>query len=216
MELEEPVFDVLDSPIPITALSEGRTVLVRGPAMSGKYDLLLRLLGALADCSVLVSTSRQVEGARADFAAYGDPDRFGIVDCASRIQGQGIADDGLVRYASSPKNLTEVGMKFTDLVDAVEANGVDAAAVGLHSLSELLMYWDVERVYEFLRVLLAECQGLDWPTIAVIDDDAADEGAVTTLTQPFDAVITTRLDDDDGRAFQFRQSRGGPSDWTTF
>lgn len=213
--MEESSFHVRDSPIPIDALAEGGTVLVRGPAMSGKYDLLLRLLGALADCAVLVSTSRQERGARSDYADYGDPDCFGIVDCASRVQGQAGEEEGLVRYASSPKNLTEVGVKFTDIVDTMQGDSVDSAAVGVHSVSELLMYSDVDQVYQFLRVLLAECEGLAWPTVAVIDDDAADEQAVSTLVQPFDAVIATRRTDD-GRAFQYYESEREPSEWTSF
>lgn len=212
--MEESELDVLDSPIPVAELAEGGTILVRGPAMSGKYDLLLRLLGALSEWTVLVSTSRQERGARTDFDDYGDPDRFGIVDCASRVQGQAGDEEGLVRYASSPKNLTEVGVKFTDIVDTMQGDGVEHAAVGVHSLSELLMYWDVERVYQFLRVLLAECEGLGWPAVAVIDDDAAAEQAVTTLTQPFDAVVTTRRED--GRAFQYREPGRPSSDWTAF
>ncbi|KPN30490.1 hypothetical protein SY89_01225 [Halolamina pelagica] len=214
MRMEEPTSQTLDSAIPIAELAVGRSVLVRGPAMSGKYDLLLRLLDALADCGLLVSTSRQATGAREDFADYGDPDCFGIVDCASRAQGRDGDENGLVRYASSPKNLTEVGVKFTDLVDSVQADA-DHAAVGVHSVSELLMYWETERVYQFLRVLLAEAKGLDWPAVAVIDDDAATEQAVTTLTQPFDAVITTRRDDD-GRAFRYQESRREPTDWVAF
>ncbi|NHX35201.1 MULTISPECIES: DUF7504 family protein [Halolamina] len=213
--MEEPTAETLDSAIPIAELAAGRSVLVRGPAMSGKYDLLLRLLDALADHVLLVSTSRQATGARADFAEYGDPDRFGIVDCASRAQGRDGGEDALVRYASSPKNLTEIGVKFTDLVDTVQDDGVEHAAVGVHSVSELLMYWETERVYQFLRVLLAEAQGLDWPAVAVVDDDAATDQAVTTLTQPFDAVITTRRDDD-GRAFRYQESGRELGDWTAF
>ena len=214
MRMEEPTSQTLDSAIPIAELAVGRSVLVRGPAMSGKYDLLLRLLDALADCGLLVSTSRQATGAREDFADYGDPDCFGIVDCASRAQGRDGDENGLVRYASSPKNLTEVGVKFTDLVDSVQADA-DHAAVGVHSVSELLMYWDTERVYQFLRVLVAEANGLGWPVVAVIDDDAASDRAVSTLTQPFDAVITTRRDDD-GRAFQYQAAGEEPTDWIAF
>ncbi|GAB7014059.1 DUF7504 family protein [Halolamina salina] len=213
--MEEPTSEALDSAIPVDQLAAGKAVLVRGPAMSGKYDLLLRLLGSLADCSILVSTSRQNRGARSDFAAYGDPDCFGVVDCASRVQGQDDGGGELVRYASSPKNLTEVGVKFTDLVDRFQDDGVEHVAVGLHSLSELLMYSDTEQVYQFLRVLLAEARGMDWPTVAVIDDDAAGEAAVTTLTQPFDAVIATRRDDD-GRSFQYRAADGEPGEWVGF
>ncbi|WP_435117761.1 DUF7504 family protein [Halolamina sp. C58] len=215
MKMEEPTSEALDSAIPVGELAAGKSVLVRGPAMSGKYDLLLRLLSALADCSLLVSTSRQHSGARSDFAAYGDPDCFGVVDCASRVQGQDDGGGELVRYASSPKNLTEVGVKFTDLVDRFQDDGVEHVAVGLHSLSELLMYSNTEQVYQFLRVLLAESGGMNWPTVAVIDDDAAGEEAVTTLTQPFDAVITTRRDED-GRSFRYRESGIGPTEWVGF
>ncbi|MBP1986133.1 DUF7504 family protein [Halolamina salifodinae] len=213
-EMEEPQHNLRDSPLPVDALAQGRSVLIRGPAMSGKYDLLLALLGALADDAMFVSTSRQVTGARRDFAAYGDPDGLAVVDCSSRVSGQETGGGDLVRYVSSPKNLTEIGVKFTELVESFETDGADAA-VGIHSLSELLIYWDVDRVYQFLRVLLAECRDLDWPAAAVVDDDAAGEQAATTLTQPFDAVIATRADED-GRTFQYRESGSQPSDWTVF
>lgn len=214
MKMEEPTADALDSTIPIADLAAGKSVLIRGPAMSGKYDLLLRLLGSLADRSILVSTSRQQRGARSDFEDYGDADAFGIVDCASRVHGQDEDGGDLVRYASSPKNLTEVGVKFTELVDQFQDDGDERAAVGVHSMSELLMYGETEQVYQFLRVLLAEAQGLDWPAVAVVDDDAAGEQAVTTLSQPFDAVVTTRRDDD-GRSFRYDDA-GDSSDWVPF
>lgn len=213
MEMEEPQHNLRDSPIPVDLLAEGQSVLVRGPAMSGKYDLLLALLGSLADHAMLVSTSRQVAGARRDFAEYGDPDRLAVVDCSSRV-GQTPDAGDRVRYVSSPKNLTEIGVKFTELVESFEADGVDAA-VGIHSLSELMMYWDVDRIYQFLRVLLAECREHGWPAVAVVDDDAVGEQAATTLTQPFDAVITTRADED-GRAFRYQEAGGHPSDWRGF
>lgn len=213
--MEESSFDIRDSPIPVTDLATGGTVLVRGPAMSGKYGLLLRLLGTLTDCAVLISTSRQVTGARSDYAEYGDPDCFGVVDCASHVQGQATEAEGLTRYASSPKNLTEIGVKFTDLVETIQEDKIEAATVGIHSLSELVMYSETEQVYQFLRVLLAECQELAWPTVAVIDDDAASKQAVTTLSEPFDAVITTRRESD-VRAFQYRDDNGVSSDWTPF
>ena len=215
MKMEEPTAEVLDSAIPIADLAAGRSVLIRGPAMSGKYDLLLRLLGSLADRSILVSTSRQQRGARSDFENYGDPETFGIVDCASRVQGQDEGGGDLVRYASSPKNLTEVGVKFTDLVEQFQDDGDDPAAVGVHSVSELLMYAETEQVYQFLRVLLAEAQGMDWPAVAVVDDDAAGEQAVTTLSQPFDAVVTTRRDDE-GQSFRYHDAAGDQSDWVPF
>ena len=209
-----PEHEIRDSPIPVADLAAGSAVLVRGGSMSGKYDLLLRLLAALADRGVLVSTSRQVQRARRDFSVYGDPERLGVVDCASKVQGGTAEESALVRYAASPRNLTDIGVKFTDLAGAMRDDGLDGA-VGVHSVSELLVYWDVDRVYQFLRVLLAECGETDWPAVAVVDDDAADEQVVTTLTQPFDAVISTRVDDD-GRALRYHEPGREPSDWAAF
>lgn len=203
-----------DSLVPYGALAEGRAILVRGPAMTGKYDLVLRLLAAV-ERAILVSTSDAAERLRADFAAYGDPDALAVVDCTTRLQGDTREEDDDTRYAASPQNLTEVGVKFTDLVDSVREDDSEQVAVGVHSLSALLMYWEVERVFQFVRVLLNQVQGFGWGAVAVLDDAATDEQTVSTLTQPFDAVIETRMGDD-GREFRTQGLGDGPSDWTAF
>lgn len=212
MKLEEPQHDLRDSPIPVADLQHGRAVLIRGPAMTGKYDLLLELLSALAARSILVSTSRQAEGARADFAAYGDPDQLWVADCASRIHGREPESSDRVRYASSPRNLTEVGVKFTELLGCIEADG--EAAVGVHSISELVMYTDVQQVYQFLTVLLAECRGVGWPMVAVVDDAAVGDQSINTLTEPFDVVVSTRRTDH--RELRYCDSTGEESGWAPF
>lgn len=216
MELEDTLFDLEDSPL--SALTRGSSVLVRGPAMSGKYDLTLRLLAAAGERRLLVSTDDQVGRVRPEFATYGDPETLGVVDCATRLQADSRDDDGddpYIRYASSPQNLTEVGVKFTDLVETMEAEDVERVAVGVHSLSTLLMYWEPKRIYQFVRVLVNQSQGLGWPTVAVLDDAATDDQTVNTLTQPFDLVIDTRATDD-GNEYRVRGAGYEPTDWTPF
>lgn len=212
MELENSEQNVRNSPLS-GGLDGDEAVLVRGPALSGKYDLLLRLLST-ADAQLLVSTSHRAGRARSEFERYGDPDRLAVVDCATRVQGEEGDDDALLRYAASPKNLTGIGVKFTDLVAALREREADRVAVGVHSLSELLMYSDVEHVYQFLRIMAAECADLGWPLVGVVDDTAVDEQAVATLAQPFETVIRTRVREDQSREFAV-VSDDEPT-WTAF
>lgn len=216
MGVEDTASDLEDSPLPPDAPIEGSAVLVRGPAMTGKYEFALRALAAYGERSILVSTSNNAESARDQFAAYGDPAALGVVDCVTRVHDRSVEDSEYVRYASSPQNLTEVGVKFTDLIETVEAADPARVAVALHSLSALLMYWDVEHVYRFLRVMLNQVQGFGWTAFAVLDDAATDEQTVNTLSQPFDAVVDTREGGETGREFRFRARGTPPTEWTAF
>lgn len=201
------------TPAPTGVLDESAAVLVRGPALSGKYELLMRLLSARAAHGLLVSTSRQAESARADFAAHAAPDRLAVVDCSTRVQGENGDDDALLRYASSPKNPTEIGVKFTDLVATLRTEKAEVT-VGLYSLSELVMYWGAEQVFQFVRIMLGECRELGWPLVATVDDTAIDGRAISTQTQPFDTVIVTRVAEDGGQEFRLRQQGELDTAWT--
>jgi len=215
MELENPETGLSGSPAPVGVLEKGAAVLVRGPALSGKYELLMRLLSARDAYGLLVSTSRQAASARADFAAHAAADRLAVVDCSTRVQGENGDEGALLRYAPSPKNLTQIGVKFTDLVATLQGREA-MATVGLHSLSELVMYWEPEQVFRFVRIMLGECREVDWPLVATVDDTALDERAVSTLTQPFDTVIVTRVTDDGGQEFMVRQQGEPDTEWVRF
>jgi hypothetical protein len=198
------------------ALDEGDSVLVRGPALSGKYGLLLELLGAFSEHALLVSTSRQAGGVRTDFARYGDPDALAVVDAGTRVHGEDGLEDSLVRYASSPRDLTSIGVKFTDLIAVLREEASAPVPVGVHSLSELLMYWDVERVFQFVRVMIGECRGLDWPMMATVDDSTADDQEMSTLAHPFDAVVVTRVAADGGQEFKLTRKDADETEWKEF
>ncbi|AEN04772.1 hypothetical protein Halar_1008 [halophilic archaeon DL31] len=216
MTTPDPETNLRDPGGPADLLAADGSVLVRGPALTGKYELLMGLLAGAAEERLLVSTNRHAERARAEFERYTDtdPEAFAVVDCATRIQGVAGDEDPLVRYASSPKNLTEIGVKFTDLVGVFEDRGVDRVAVGVHSLSELMMYSAAEHVFQFIRIMGAECRDLGWPLAAVVDDVAVGEQAVATLAQPFDSVLTTRLAEDGG--WEFAVTSNDDPEWQGF
>lgn len=205
-----------DPSLPFEPPAEGSALLVRGGPMTGKYALALRTL-ATGDRAILLSTGAQAAHVFEDFAAYGDPERLAVVDGATRPQG-GTADheahEDRVRYVSSPENLTALGVKFTDLAESFATEG-ERTVVGLHSLSELLVYWDTQRVYQFLRVLVGQSREFGWPVVAVLDDVAADDQAVHALLEPFDRVVDTR-EGDEGPEFRLRGGDDPDPTWTAF
>jgi len=189
-------------------------IVISGPPMSGKYQLLLGLLGAIADRAVVISTGHDAETVSAEYQSLtGHADRsIGVIDCVTREQRQSVTDTELRKYVSSPKNLTEIGVKFTELTEVMD--GQDAA-VGVHSLSQLLMYWEPDRIYQFTRVLLGQARSQDWPVLAVLNPTMHDEQVVHTLLDPFDTIVNTRISETD-REFRVRDRTAPPSDWRSF
>ena len=205
-----------DSPLSVGDSPEGRSLLIAGPPMTGKYDLMFRLLGDAVERGIVISTGDAADDVRARFAEVGglDPAEIAVVDCVSKQRGVGTPEIPRVRYVSSPKNVTEIGMKFTDFFE--EFREYDSpVGVGIHSLSELLMYLDPQDVYQFVRVLTKQAESEGWITIAVIGSTMHDEQTLHTMYEPFDTVINTR-ENDGARELRVRDRSQSATAWTTF
>ncbi|TKX80576.1 hypothetical protein EXE53_09335, partial [Halorubrum sp. SD626R] len=178
------------------AVRDADSVLVSGPPMSGKYDLFNRLLAEWADEPVVISTGRTAEKVRDDYETITGRDGgdVTVVDCVTHEQGDKREDTPTTKYVASAGNLTDIGIKFTDIVES--SAGRDRA-VGVYSLSQLLMYWDPERIYRFTRVMTSQTSGEGWPFVGVVGSTAHDEQVVHTLHEPFEVVVETRVEDDD-------------------
>ena len=205
-----------DSPLSVASSPEGRSLLIAGPPMTGKYDLMFRLLADAAERGIVISTGDAAEDVREDFARIGgvDPDNVAVVDCVSKQRGVDTPDTPRVRYVSSPKNVTEIGMKFTDLFE--EFMGYEPpVGVGIHSLSELLMYLEPQDVYQFVRVLTKQAESEGWFTVAVLGSTMHDEQTLHTMYEPFDTVVNTR-ENDGARELRVRDRSRAATAWTTF
>jgi len=128
--------------------------------MSGKYDLFNRLLAEWSTGPVVISTGRTAEKIRQDYETITgrDGDDVIVIDCITHEQGDKRDDTPTTKYVASAGNLTDIGIKFTDVVES--SAGRDRA-VGVYSLSQLLMYWDPERIYRFTRVMTSQTSGGD-------------------------------------------------------
>lgn len=211
-----PVSDGVLAEVPADA-----AVLIAGPPMTGKYELLLRLLQVHADTVIFITTKNGFERVREDYRAVSgsfDVDRFGIVDCVSYnrpVQTTDVA--GPVKFAESPENLTRIGVKFTELYDQFQADPeAGTVGIGIHSLSQLLMHSEVRQVYQFLQVLVGQIRNAGHLAAAVIDVSSSDDETITTLQQHFDGLVTTRENDAGAREYRVRGLAPTASDWTTF
>ncbi|MCD2202236.1 RAD55 family ATPase [Halobacterium sp. KA-6] len=183
----------------------GTNILVEGPPMSGKRDFGFDILATGAwegEGAIVVSTKDSAERIIEDFAEHvGEAEPLlGVVDCVTKQQGMGTATESeLVRYASSPVDLTGIGIELSELLRALyQQRGVTRNRILLHSLSTLLMYSDLQTVFRFLHVFTGRVQSADALGVFVVDSSAHDEQTVSTLKQLFDGIVTIREREDGG------------------
>jgi hypothetical protein len=137
---------------------------------------------------------------------------LGIVDCVSKQQGMNPVDSDEITYASSPKDMTGIGIQLSEFLEAFyKERGVQRNRILLHSLSTLLMYSNLQTVFRFLHVFTGRVQSADALGIFVIDSTAHDQQTMSTLKQLFDGQIEIREGDDQPELRL--QGVGDDSDW---
>lgn len=203
--------------LPVEQLEPG-TYLLAGPAMTGKYDLILDLLTdrlLTGSGALLVSTNESADGVfTAVESRLGEiPDEFRLVDCISDQQGGG---DGYhadqVEYVSSAADLTGIGIGVSEQLRRFVENDIEQVRMGFHSLSTLLMYVELETVFRFVHVLSGRVDGIDGLGVFAIDPTTHEESTVNTLKQLFDGMIEVR-DADGTEEIRLVGIPGTPDGW---
>ncbi|MFB6173391.1 MAG: hypothetical protein ABEI39_01995 [Halobacteriales archaeon] len=197
----------------IEGLAPDSAVLVSGPPMTGKYELMLRLLAENVDAAVFVTTKNGADELRSDFRSHADvaEDEVGVVDCVTPAESRADPDGPATEYVGSPSNLTAIGVAFTDLFSAFDGRH-DRVGVGVHSVSGLLMHNDLKGVYQFLQVLAGQARSAGWFNASVVDASVAEDGEM--IQHHFDGVIETRTDGE--REFRARGLTPTASEWRPF
>ena len=190
----------LGGPLSGTEVDPGTNLLLVGPPLSGKVSLGYELLEAGLDAGeggIVVSNEHSADRIRAeheDLFEYDTP--FGVVDCVTKHQGQGtIADTDLVQYASSPEDMTGVGIDFSELLEEFYVNrDITRNRALFVSVSTLLMYSDLQTVFRFLHVFTSRVENADAIGLYVVQSGAHDDQTMNTLSQLFDGVVETDAD----------------------
>lgn len=184
----------------------GTNILVAGPPMTGKYGLALDILaagGERGDGAIIISTKDSYERVQSEYGEHATDDSgpLGIVDCVTKQQGGGTTDEDLVKFVSSPVDLTGIGIELSELLRYLyQQRDVKRNRILMHSLSTLLMYSDLQTVFRFLHVFTGRVQSADALGVFIIDNSAHDTQTLSTLKQLFDGVIEVEQTDEGSQA----------------
>jgi KaiC/GvpD/RAD55 family RecA-like ATPase len=148
---------------------------------------------ATGEGSVVVTTRDSSDRVISDFRSrVSSPDDadIGIVDCVTQHQGRSASDTEVVKYASSPVDMTGIGIKFSEFIEEFYTQrGVRKNRVMMDSLSTLLMYSDLQTVFRFMHVFTSRVEDADALGVHVIESTAHDAEAMNTMKQLFDGII---------------------------
>ncbi|PSQ45363.1 hypothetical protein BRD17_01570 [Halobacteriales archaeon SW_7_68_16] len=210
-------FDLTTQIVRGTDQSE-RNILIAGPPMSGKRELLLRLLAAgnrRGESVIYVSLRDNARTIGTEYEAYVTDDRrqLGIVDCvgdrpASDVSGISVAT------INSPSDLTGIGIEASKLIERGVTQG--DVNLGVDSLSTLLLYAEFEPAFRFLHVLTGRVSAVDGLGLYLLDPTTIEEEQFRQLQTLFDGMIELRETDEGSRELRARGLGDIPENWRRY
>jgi KaiC/GvpD/RAD55 family RecA-like ATPase len=204
--------------LPIEEFDPGTSLLISGPPITRKRELMVQLLetGPDAEGVVMVTTKmgagkllalcREVDGDRPD-------ERVRVVDCVTSQRGLGDTKETVTTsYLSSPRDMTGLSIELSGQFRDFHERDIETR-FGFHSLSTYLMYQNLQRVYRMVHVLSGQIESAGWLGAFVIDSPSDRE--LSMLSQLVDGVIETR-DTDTGCELRLRGLGGRSAGWRSY
>lgn len=218
MENERGVADG-ESPLEPQQLEEGMSVLIAGPALTGKRQLLFDLVGGGTDrTTILVSSKRASDRFQRSFLeTRTHPDQWEtrLVDCVGKSHAtDSVRDSATRKNITSPNDLTGIGIAVSGFMREFHHKN-HTPRIGLHTLSTLLMYADLRRVFQFTHVLTGRISSSGFSGVFTLDTTQRNTEAMDILLGLFDGIVEVR-DTDAGPELRVRGAEFGPRSWTTF
>jgi KaiC/GvpD/RAD55 family RecA-like ATPase len=204
----------------VSSIRPGASILISGPAMTGKEALLYDVLAAGADRedgTVAVTTGGEAEDALDQLrsrSASLDPNTLCGIDCrADSDRTEMELDDGsYVHRVAAPSDMTGIGIGITKCFDRLHDAGVDHGRLGLANLSTMVTYSDKQTVFKFCHVLSSRLDSAEFLGLFTIDSSAHDDQTLQVIKQAFDGLIEIR-EDDGTREARAMGVQPHPSDW---
>lgn len=205
--------------LPIQSLDTG-TYLLAGPAMSGKYDLLIDLVVeglSSGEAGLFVTTNQDAETVYSDIESRDveAAERIRLVDCVSDEQNvSGALSPDQIEFVSSPADLTGIGIGVSEQLRRFAETDVVRTRVAFYSLSTLLMYSELETVFRFLHVITGRVESIEGLGVFTIDPTTHDRSTINTLKQLFDGMIELRAESE-SREVRLVGIPDAPEDWVS-
>lgn len=141
-------------------------------------------------------------------------DHYGIVDCLSKTLRMDIGE--------TPKNVVEVASavdmtgisigvnQFLD--DFWRTKQIKKVRVIVESLSNLLMYSNLQTVFRFLHVFTARLKAMDAVGVYTVEEGMHDPATITTLKQLVQVIIEMKEEDNE-KCLKVTGLTPAPTDW---
>jgi KaiC/GvpD/RAD55 family RecA-like ATPase len=213
----------LSSVLDFDALADvrpGSSILVSGPAMTGKRDIVYDMLAdgaAEGDGAVVVTTNKKAENVVEEFRDR-VPEFQGtqlcVVDCRGEDNPDPELSDGVsVHQVPSPGDLTGIGIGITNSLEGLHDSGRRRGRMALLSLSTMLTYTDKKTVFKFCHVLSSRLDTAGYIGVFTIDSEAHDKQTIQVIKQAFDGLIEIQAADGGGREARVLGLANEPTDW---
>lgn len=205
----------------VTEIQPGTSLLIAGPAMSGKPDLALDLLAPGLDGGngLLLVTTNETATAYLDRLERRvtelDQNRVGIVDCSGSSQ-QGASPNLAIQRVSSPGDLTGISIGTAKLMKQFTHKDISSVRHGLISISTLLQYLDLHTVFKFLHIYTTRITDTQGMGLFTIDDDSHDPQTINTLSNEFDGIVELRETETGEREIRLRGLADASNTWEPF
>ena len=212
--------DILTGDIPVAI-----NILVIGPPLTGKAFLARAIMyNGLKDkeAGIYISTKDSGSKIKDKYAKCGLPldqyeDAYGIVDCISRSLGTGKTETAKnVVLVGSAVDMTGISIAVGQFLEEFwRKKQMKKIRLVIESLSNLLMYSNIQTVYRFLHVFTGKVRAVDGLGIYTIEEGMHDSMVVTTLKQLVQGVIELK-EEGDKRLLRVSGITPMPTKWAEY
>jgi KaiC/GvpD/RAD55 family RecA-like ATPase len=200
-------------------------ILVIGPPLTGK-GLFARTImyNSLKnkEAGIYISTKDSGSKIQDRYAENGLPlnqyeDAYGLVDCVSRSLGTGKTETSKnVTLVGSAVDMTGISIAVGQFLEEFwRKKQIKRIKVVMESLSNLLMYSNVQTVYRFLHVFTGKVRAIDGMGVYTLEEGMHDPMVVTTLKQLVQGVIEIK-EEGDRRLLRASGITPMPTEWAEY
>ena len=137
----------------------------------------------------------------------------GIVDCVTKTLGMGTHDTENIKRASSPVDLTGIGVKISQFFEEfLMKKSMQRTRLCINSLSTIIMYSNIRTVFRFLHVFTGRVKAANALGIYVVESEMHDPQTIATLKQLFDGMNEIKASGG-GYAMQVVRLLSKPTPW---
>jgi hypothetical protein len=207
-------------------LEAATNVLILAPPMCNADQLAYALTKPLlGEYSIVLSTNERASEVIDFFKLAGADKRFtGVIDAITKSSTPTITDTQRMMFVSSPTDLTGIGIKFSNMIEAIFEGNFSEGETGLfpppirfcvNSISTLLMYRRLEVLYQFLHVLTAKLKKTEGVGIFVLNNESFDDKTLSLIKQLMNCVIEIKMESNTS-FMRIHGIRGVTGDWIKF